>query len=175
MGTETMIGTQVSRRLHQYIDRRTQRVCDERLFGDALISTLYSPVLERAPVMAQIASSRWVSSALTLLNYNSLLARTSHGIVGFARRTNVDWSECLAAADELSDARSFFERKIRYWDHRPMPKAPSDVVCPADSRVIVGSMTETSGIFVKEKFFDFRELLSTDRSRWLETFGDGDF
>src|SRR5215470_3487305 len=169
-----MMSTQGFHR-HQYIDRRTQQVCDERLSGDVVIRTLYSPVLERAPVVARVASSRWISNALALMNYDSFFATRHKGILEFARRTNVDLTECLAAPDELRDPRNFFERKIRYWDCRPMPTSPSDVVCPSDSRVIVGSMNETSGIFVKEKFFDFRELLSIDRRRWLETFEGGDF
>src|SRR5262249_1550257 len=114
MRLEVMIGTQ-GFQMHQYIDRRTQRVCDERIFGDALIRTLYSPVLERAPVVARAASSRWLSSALAVVNYDSLLATRSRGIVGFARQTNVDLSECLATPEELKNTRTFFERQIRYW------------------------------------------------------------
>jgi phosphatidylserine decarboxylase len=73
------------------------------------------------------------------------------------------------------NAKKICERKIRYWECRPMPAHPSVVVCPSDSCAIVGSMTEPSGILIKEKLFDFSELLSTDRGKWLRTFVDGDF
>jgi len=51
-----------------------------------------------------------------------------------------------------------------------MSDEPRAVVAPADSRVIVGSLTETSGLFLKGKFFDFEELLGTDKEEWLEAF-----
>jgi len=49
------------------------------------------------------------------------------------------------------------------------------VVCPADSRVMLGSLRESSGLFLKGKFFDFPELLGGKGSRWAERFADGDF
>jgi phosphatidylserine decarboxylase len=56
-----------------------------------------------------------------------------------------------------------------------MPKETSAIVSPADARVLIGSFTETSQLFIKEKFFGFDELLGTHKAAWLEAFQDGDF
>ncbi|HEY6806381.1 MAG TPA: phosphatidylserine decarboxylase [Pyrinomonadaceae bacterium] len=171
---ETTNGRKLSAK-HQYIDRRTQQVCDETLFGDKVIRALYSRTLERAPILTQVASSQWVSNVLASMNYSSLMSAKPGGLLDFLRKSNVDLGECVDPLEELSDAKKLFERKIKYWECRPMPKDASVVVCPSDSRAIVGSMIEASGIVIKEKFFNFSELLSVDRGRWLETFADGDF
>jgi len=75
----------------------------------------------------------------------------------------------------LNTAKKIFERQIRYWETRPMPEDPNAVVSPADGRVLVGSLAETSHIFLKEKFFNLSELLGPDDSLWLEAFAGGDF
>lgn len=160
---------------HQYIDRRTQQVCNERLYGDLLVRALYSPSTERSNLLTSAASSRWTSNMLSMLSYNTLVAGKWSGLVKFLDEAEVDLSECVDEPDSLNTAQKVFERKIKYWDQRPMPDDPASVVCPADARVIVGSLSETSTVFIKEKFFDFRELLSIDRSRWLDAFADGDF
>ena len=56
-----------------------------------------------------------------------------------------------------------------------MSRDPGSIVCPSDSRVVVGSMNETSSLLIKDKFFDFDELLSIDRSNWRQSFAGGDF
>jgi phosphatidylserine decarboxylase len=56
-----------------------------------------------------------------------------------------------------------------------MSNEPTDVVSPADSKVIVGSLNNTSDIFLKEKFFNFEELLGKESKRWFEIFEAGDF
>ncbi len=68
-----------------------------------------------------------------------------------------------------------FERKIRYWECRPLPEVSPCVVCPADSRVAVGSMSTTSELLIKEKFFAFPELLGGPRNRWTKEFKEGDY
>ena len=40
---------------HQYIDRATGTVADERLMANRIIRTLYSPKLENAPLLAKMA------------------------------------------------------------------------------------------------------------------------
>ncbi len=73
-------------------------------------------------------------------------------------------------ADTLDTPRKVFERKIKYWQYRPLPRAERCVVCPADSRVMMGSLRDTSGLFIKGKFFEFPELLGGKGSRWTRRF-----
>ncbi len=56
-----------------------------------------------------------------------------------------------------------------------MDDSPEAIVSPADAKTLVGSFLDTSQLFLKGKFFDLDELLSTDRNNWREAFSDGDF
>ena len=49
------------------------------------------------------------------------------------------------------------------------------VLCPADARVLIGSFKDSSMLFLKEKFFQYEELLGPKKSDWLEAFRGGDF
>jgi phosphatidylserine decarboxylase len=86
----------------------------------------------------------------------------------------VNLDECLTP-EKLTTARAVFERQIRYWDSRPMPDEPNAVVSPADSRVIVGSLSEISSLFLKEKFFHLEELVGRDKAEWRDALCSGDF
>jgi phosphatidylserine decarboxylase len=49
------------------------------------------------------------------------------------------------------------------------------VVCPADSRVLLGSLRDMSTLFLKGKFFEYEELLGVDKTQWLDGFRGADF
>jgi phosphatidylserine decarboxylase len=93
----------------------------------------------------------------------------------FLERCAIDLSECAEPLGALDSARKIFERKIRYWQCRPMSEIAAEIVCPADSRVLFGSLRESSGLFLKSKFFDYEELLGFDKPSWLKAFDGGDF
>jgi len=160
---------------HQYIDRASGEVADERLMANRIIRTLYSPKLENAPLLAKMASSRKVSEVLGYLNYDNALSSRLSGMRRFLRSCGIDSRELLDDPKTLDTPRKVFERKIRYWQHRPLPRAERCVVCPADSRVMMGSLSDTSGLFIKGKFFEFPELLGSKGSRWTRRFDGGDF
>ncbi len=160
---------------HQYIDRATGAVADERLIANRIIRTLYSPKLENAPLLAKLASSRKMSEVLGYLNYDNALSSRLSGMRRFLRSCGIDISELLDDPKILDTARKVFERKIKYWEFRPMPRIRHCVVCPADSRVMMGSLNDTSGLFIKGKFFEFPELLGGKGSRWTRRFDGGDF
>jgi phosphatidylserine decarboxylase len=66
-----------------------------------------------------------------------------------------------------------FERKLRYEDCRPLC-GPREVASPADSRVLVGSLAEHSGLVIKDKFFCYQELLGPGGG-WPAAFAGGSF
>lgn len=160
---------------HQYIDRATGTVAEERLMANRLIRTLYSPRLENAPLLSKLASSRYLSEVLGYLNYDNALSSRMSGMRRFLRSCGIDTDELVDDAAKLDTPRKVFERKIKYWQYRPLPRAERCVVCPSDSRVMVGSLRETSGLFIKGKFFEFPELLGGKGSRWERRFAEGDF
>jgi len=150
-------------------------VCNEQLYGDRFVRALYSSALERPNFLISAVSSQWVSNVLSMLSYNTLLESRGTSLTRFLDQTGVNLTECVDPPETLDTAQKVFERQIRFWNCRPMPTNPATIVCPADARVIVGSLRETSSVFIKEKFFDFDELLGADHSRWRFAFANGDF
>lgn len=160
---------------HQYIERDSKRVQTEKLLGDPLIRTIYGPFREHAGWLFKTLTGARASQALGLLNFDRALASRVLGNRKFLNACGINFAECLDPPECLDTARKVFERKIRYWQCRPMPDEPSVIVSPADARLLVGSFRETSQLFIKEKFFSFSELLGMDKPAWLKAFGDGDF
>ena len=159
---------------HQYIDRATGNVVREHLLANSVVSALYSPALEKAPLVSRLASSRYVSRLLGYLNYDNALSSRATGMLKFLRDSGIQLSEFVGNVSEYDTARKIFERQIRYWNCRPMPQNPSAVVCPADARALVGSMEESSGLYIKQKFFSFPELLG-EGSPWQDSFAAGEY
>ena len=164
----------MSRPEHQYIDRATGNIVREHLLGNSVISALYAPALEKAPLLTRLASSRYVSRMLGYLNYDNVLSARATGMLKFLRDSGIQLSEFVGNLSEYDNARKIFERQIRYWHCRPMPADLRAIVCPADARVLVGSMKESSGLYLKQKFFSFPELLG-DGSPWQSSFEGGDY
>jgi phosphatidylserine decarboxylase len=161
--------------LHQYIERETGRVRTERLFGDRLVNLLYARSLRSAPALFRALTSSRVSGFLGFIIFDASLGSALPGGWRFLRDLGMDLSECVEDPDRLDTPRKVFERQIRYWERRPMPDDPRAVVSPADARALAGSFSETSGLFLKDRFFVYEELLGRDRERWLEAFREGDF
>jgi len=159
---------------HEYIERATGKVVRENLLGNAVVSALYSPVLEKAPLLIRLASSRYITRVLGYLNYDNVLSARATGMLKFLRESGIQLSEFAGNLSEYDTARTIFERQIRYWNCRPMPSQRNSVVCPADARAVVGSMGKSSGLFLKQKFFSFPELLGED-SPWKSDFEGGDY
>jgi phosphatidylserine decarboxylase len=160
---------------HQYVDRRSGRLCAERLFGDALVRWLYSDVRENAPALYRLILSPRVSGLLSFINYDLPLGGAISGGQRFLRENGVNLEECVDPPEKLNTMRKVFERRIRYWDCRPLPPERNAVVSPADARILIGSFDETSALFLKGKFFDFEELLGGSKADWLRSFAGGDF
>lgn len=158
---------------HQFIERETGRVRDERLYGDRWIHCLYSPALERSGALFRLLTSRRWSRLIATCNYDSLLGQRTSGGRRFLERLGVDLAECVDPPETLDTLRKIFERRIRYWECRPLPPDDSAVVATSDARMLVGSLRASSTLFLKEKFFEFSELLGF-RTRWVETFRNGD-
>ncbi|MEZ4600049.1 MAG: phosphatidylserine decarboxylase [Syntrophotaleaceae bacterium] len=159
---------------HQYIERTSGAVRNETLFGDRIIRLVYAPVRENAPLLFRALTGARSTRILALFNYDLTLGRRLLGNDRFLQECGVDLGECLDPPEQLDTARKVFERKIRYWDCRPLPEASGGVYSPADARVLTGCFCNQRQLFLKGKFFDLEELLG-DRENWLEAFTDGEF
>ena len=165
----------MSTALHQYIDRESGDPRDERIYADRIIRFLYCRCREEVPFLLRAFTSRRMSSLLGFLNFDLPLIPRIAGLNGFVKRMGINLSECLSSPEEMDSFRKIFERKIRYWETRPLPGSERIIVSPSDSKVLLGSFRESSALFVKEKFFLFEELLGKDKPAWLQAFRDGDF
>ncbi|MBN1546992.1 MAG: phosphatidylserine decarboxylase [Syntrophaceae bacterium] len=160
---------------HQYIDRDTRQILNETFYGDKAIRFLYSRVRENAPSLFRVFTGSRISQWLAYLNYESFLGEKILGVGQFLRTCGINSAECLEDPQQFDTIKKIFERKIRYWDCRPMPNDPGAVVSPCDAKMLYGSLSETSSFFIKGKFFDYDELIGRDKEKWIELFGDGDF
>jgi phosphatidylserine decarboxylase len=160
---------------HQFIDRETSTVQTERLYGDRFLRWAYQAPWDDARWLCRILSCRRTSQALSFFNYDLPFSSRLGGVHRFVRSLGVDLSECLEQPEALNTPRKLFERQLRYWEARPMDPDPSVVVSPCDARILVGSLAETSTLFLKGKFFDTDELFGGDRPRWQQAFQDGHY
>jgi phosphatidylserine decarboxylase len=161
--------------IHQYIDRCSGRPCTENLVADQWVQWLYGPVREKTPVVFKALISPRATRWLGYLNYELPFHRRSLTVQRLVQDLGIDLNECLAPPEELDSARKVFERRIRYWQCRPMPDDPLSVVAPADARMLIGACDDTRHFFLKEKFFSLPELLGGPRRGWSQCFADGDF
>jgi phosphatidylserine decarboxylase len=157
---------------HQYIDRTTGEVRTESLLWDRAIAVLYSDLREHAPTVFSALVGPRATRLLAALNFDFPVGSSTRR---FLRSCGVNFDECVHPVETLDTARKLFERQIRWWECRPMPEDPAAVVSPADSRALVGSLSDTSGLFVKNKFFCLEELLGSEKPVWIKAFSDGDF
>jgi len=160
---------------HQYIERDSGKICTERLYADRAVKFLYSNAMENAPMLFRALISAWGSSLLGYINYNTIPGAKVSWKKGSLHSVGINLDECVDSPDNLNTIKKVFERKIRYWECRPMPEEPCTIISPSDSRVIVGSFCETSSLFLKGKFFDYEELLGRNKREWLRAFLDGKF
>jgi phosphatidylserine decarboxylase len=158
---------------HQYIDRETFAPITEELFLDRVIGFIYSRLREDAHFMFRHLVSSRASALMAFLNYDLFLSRRITGVARFVKSCGIDCRECADPLELLDTPKKIFERRIRYWECRPMPKEKDAVLSPADARMLPGSLADESGLFLKDKFFDLEELLS--RAQWIDAFSGGDF
>ncbi len=160
---------------HNYIERDTRSIKTEQFYGDQTIQFLYADIRERSSWLFSKLTSARVSRVLSYMNYDGILAERMKKYFDLHKKLNIDPKECVDTPDSLDSLRKIFERKIRYWECRPMPNDPCAIVSPADSRMLFGSFQEESGLFIKGKFFDYEEMFGCDKRTWLKTFAGGDF
>jgi phosphatidylserine decarboxylase len=160
---------------HQYVKRQTGEIQTEKLIADRLLNHIYSSARENPGRLFGALTSPWVSKLLGVVHFDLSLEQHWRKSNGPSRYPAIDWSETLDPPQSMRTLRDVFERKIRYWDCRPMVPDPRVLVSPADSRVLLGSFRETSCLYLKDKFFHFEEILGVDKREWLNAFRGGDY
>lgn len=160
---------------HQFVERQSQQVITEELFADRIVNFLYSKTREYAPRLIDLLTCARMSSLLGFCNFDLPLSSALLGNTKFLARCGVNLDECVAATHTFTTPRTFFERQIKYWHCRPMDDDDSALVSPADSRILTGSLSSSSALFLKDKFFNLEELLGNCQPRWQAAFAGGDY
>ncbi len=161
--------------LHQYVDRESGAILTEELMADKVVNLIYSDLRENAGFLFNLLVSKRTSSLLGFLNYDMPLGRKKERSRIVAREGDIDLSDALDPPETFDSYRKIFERKIRYRESRPMPEGEGIVVSPADSKVLTGSFAPGEPVFIKEKFFNFGELIGEDKGEWRRAFSGGDY
>jgi phosphatidylserine decarboxylase len=161
--------------VHRFIHRESGSVLHEELFADSAIRFIYSSVREKAPWFFNALTGRSVTSLLGFVNYDLALNGRFSGSSRFMRKIGINTDECLLPVEEMDTPRKIFERRIAYWRCRPMDEAEGLIVSPADSRMLVGSLDESSTLYLKDKFFAFSELLGAEKPSLHKRFDGGDY
>lgn len=158
---------------HQYVERSSGRICTERLYGDRILRSVCPPQAEDGAWLYRALTSRRMTDFLAAVNFDTVLGARLAGSLRFMRALGIDRSECLDDPETLDTPRKVFERKIRYWETRPLPDDSATVVSPCDARLLVGSLDTVKALNLKGKLFDLDELLGNgpDARRFI----DGDF
>lgn len=160
---------------HQYIERNSRKIYDEQFYAHKAITFLYSNIREQSPWLFRRLTSARISSFLAYQTYDGFLTGKMKDHLHLQTVMNLNAQECLDPPEKIDSLKKVFERKIRYWQCRPMPNDPLAIVSPADSRMLLGSYSETSNVFIKGKFFDFEEMIGCNKRTWRTAFKDGDF
>ncbi len=160
---------------HQYVERTTGRVKTEKLFGDRLLRLIAPREHEDRHLLYRALTSQRITDFLAYVNFDSFLGSKLVGSMRFITSLGIDLAECLEAPATLDTPRKIFERRIRYWETRPMPSDPATIVAPADARMLVGSFAATSQVFLKDKFFGYEELLGYEKIQWIDAFRNGEY
>lgn len=160
---------------HQYIERLSGKVCDERPLGDKAVALLYSQVREHSPTLFRLFTSRRWSKTIAQIAYDLPGGGALCGVWQLLREGKINLAECVEESTSYKTPREIFERQIRYWECRPMNNDPQTVASPCDARMLLGSLADQSSLFIKEKFFSYPELLGTEKLTWRRTFFGSDF
>lgn len=156
---------------HCYIQRESNKVVKETFYQDVLIREIYSNTRENSSLILKLATQKWVTDFLGFINYDIRLPKKK--LKKIIETLNIDSLECLDDIENFKTVRDIFERKIKYLEYRKMDENSDAIVSPCDAKVLIGSLKETSLLFIKEKFFEVNELLGN--KGYTNLFADGDF
>ncbi|MGC8925710.1 MAG: phosphatidylserine decarboxylase [Calditerrivibrio sp.] len=156
---------------HCYIERSTGKIIPEEFIGDKFIRFLYSKVRENSQFMFNLAVNKTTTKLLKFLKYDKKLSRKEIDYYISMLKINLD--ELYDDPSQFKTLSDIFERRIKYWDKRPMDDSFDVIVSPADSKMILGSLSEDSLLCLKDKFFTLDDLLI--KPKWVDKFIHGDY
>jgi phosphatidylserine decarboxylase len=145
--------------LHQYVSRHSHAVVDESLLADRVIRFLYAREREDPSLLQRALASPKVTQWLAHWEFDRHLANPSRHIEQIAKRLSINTEEIVGGVATMRTMRDLFERKIRFWDVRPLPIKTCGIVSPADGKALPFLANDATALPIKEKFIGLNELL----------------
>lgn len=140
----------------KYLDRRTKKICEEKVYGEKFLRFVYrgglfgkiAKIVSRTPLVSKLYG--WLQ--------NSPFSRKK--IEPFIKEFGVDTSEFLDPVESFDSFNAFFVRKLKP-KVRPLSEG---AVIPADGRYLVFPDVRKQGsYFVKGQEFDIPSLLGNEK------------
>ena len=151
--------------MHQYVQRHTSGIVDESLLADRVIRFLYSSERENPSLLQRALATPKVTEWLAHWEFDRHLSEPAQRIAAVVKRLSINTSEILGGTAQMRTLRDLFERKIRYWDARPLPEKEALIVSPADGKALPFAANVESSLPIKEKFIGMGPLLA-DCNPW---------
>jgi phosphatidylserine decarboxylase len=150
---------------HQYVQRHRETAADESLLADQAINFLYNTRRDEPGFLLRALGSGVVTDALAHWQFDRRFARGSNLVERSAHRLMIRESELITPYSQMQTLRELFERKIRYWDVRPLPEHEQLIVSPADGKLLPFCAFERDALPIKSRFIRIDALLA-DVTPW---------
>ncbi len=146
---------------HQYIPLSGAGSVDESLLADRIIGFLYSTARERPSVLQRVAASRLASTLLASWEFDWPLSRPLPSIAATAERMQINLDEVYGDLRTWRTLRDLFERKIRFWETRPIDANSRIVSSPADGKALTFGFAHDAMMPIKSKWVAAAELIGS--------------
>ncbi|MDR3624494.1 MAG: phosphatidylserine decarboxylase [Chlamydiales bacterium] len=155
-----------------YINRRTEQIEKEEVYGGALLTFIYgSSLLNKT--LGKCLQVLFSCSAVFSRFYGYLqkLPLSKKKIIPFIKKFHVNESEFQDPLSSFSCFNDFFIRKLKK-NARPIDSRSNSIIIPADGRYLIyPDIQEANGFVIKEKKFDLKKLINDDLL--TEKYSDG--
>jgi phosphatidylserine decarboxylase len=146
-----------------FIDRKTKREEQEKVYGEFFIKLFYgSGAMRRFFSFLLLPFFARIHFVSKLYGYFQKSAMSRFKIKPFIQTYEIDASEFLDPVDSFPSFNDFFIRKLKP-ECRPIAGGPDVAVLPADARYLVfQNIDEADGFWVKGKKFSLGQLLGDE-------------
>jgi len=146
-----------------YIDRASQKRCEEKVFGANFITLLYGDQWISRLIGAPLAYSlARIPAFSAFYGYMQNQPASAKKVAPFIEAFQVDASEFANDPSEYTSFNDFFTRKLKE-SARPIAAAENTAIIPADGRYyFYQNIDKAEGFIVKGKKFELANLLQDE-------------
>lgn len=146
-----------------YLDRKTKRVEEEKVYGKFYVECAYGsqPFFQplKKILTPCLTNSHWFSRFYGCMQKAS---SSKKKILPFIEKFHLDTSEFLDPVESFACFNDFFVRKLKK-EARPIEENPKVATLPADGRYLVfQDISKSSHFYIKGQRLDMKELLKND-------------